>query len=145
VERREENFQQLPTATEFVAFWEGHRARKARSGMIFYGVWLGVGTVLLLMVKPTWPLPLIVAAIAYFFLAPVVLTIFFRKLYARFTRCPSCGDWIGDDIDKIERLTAWKDREPKWVTISRTGRCPVCGAKVIEMEEERESRCDSDG
>ena len=75
-------------------------------------------------------LPSLIAAIAYVFLAPYLWITTHQRRIARFIRCPSCGDWFGQDASG-----AYQGPNPKYRGIIETGRCGQCGEQVLSVPD----------
>ncbi len=123
---------ELPTAKEFVAFWEARNVASWRSvlplafylsGFALYAV---IVRVLVQVIPGRFWLAYLGFAIAYILLVPYVWIRIQWKRHARFIRCPQCGDWLGRDASG-----AWSGPNPKWKSISQTGVCGQCGQRLL--------------
>ena len=68
----------------------------------------------------------LVTAIAWVVLFPTLGIRWYHQHYAKFIRCPSCGDWFGQD-----RSGAYRGPDPKFRDIIHTGRCFKCGMSIL--------------
>ena len=127
--------QQLPTRRVFIAFWQTDDTFRLRqlAPFVLYlgGLALYAFVVRVTDVTAQFILPALAGAIGWLTLFPIVyLQIYWRK-YDRFIRCPECRDWVGRDASG-----AWSGDDPKWVAVSQTGRCTMCGARMITPDDE---------
>jgi hypothetical protein len=68
----------------------------------------------------------VVAAVAYLILYPYLTIRIVRTRFARFNRCPHCGDRFGQDASG-----AYSGPNPKFKHVIETERCGKCGEQVL--------------
>ena len=119
-----------PTLEEFSAFWKDYDAITFRQ-FIPLITYVG-GLVLYALVVPRvdaagclWFLWL-PGALAYLILAPCFWIRWVHTRYARFIRCPECGDWFGWDSSG-----AYHGTNPKFRIVMQTGKCGRCGTQIL--------------
>jgi hypothetical protein len=90
-----------PTREAFIAYWKDHDGFAWRQ-LLPYIQYLGPLAIFAFVVRLIdregrfW-LPSVIVAVALVFLYPYVSIRSYHKRYARFIRCPKCGDWFGQD------------------------------------------------
>ena len=124
------NTAKLPSAAEFIAFWNDQAIFRWRQ-LAFLVPYLG-GLALYSIVAPLidtagrFYFPIVIVAVGYIILIPYICIRIYHKRYAKFIRCPQCGDWLGRDSSG-----AWNGPNPRWVSISQTGHCGNCGTRIL--------------
>ena len=120
---------QLPDREAFIAYWKDYQTFTWRQ-LLFYILYPG-GLAVYGFVVP-WPrsvewvwLPLVGAA-GYLVLVPYLIIRRVHKTFARFIRCPTCGDWFGQDASG-----AYFGPNPKFRGIIESGRCSKCGEQIL--------------
>src|SRR5437879_6389766 len=92
---------QRPGREEFIAYWKDWET-VSWCQFVPYLLYLGCLAVYALVVRRFDPegrfwLPSFIAAIGYVIITPYLSIRSFHRRFARFIRCPSCGDWFGQD------------------------------------------------
>jgi hypothetical protein len=117
---------QQPSREAFVAYWKGFEVYSWRN-LVPYAVYLG-GLALYVFVihridsEARFWIPSLIIAGAYLVFLPYFWIRRIHTRYARFIRCPECGDWFGQDSSG-----AYRGPNPKFRTVILTGRCGKCG------------------
>lgn len=121
---------QQPDREAFVAFWKDYGTFSWRQ-LVPYGVYLGCLALYAFVVRRIdadgrfW-LPSLVGAIAYLIFAPYFAWRRYHRRFAKFIRCPQCGDWFGRDSSGD-----YFGPNPKFKTVIETGRCGKCGKQIL--------------
>jgi hypothetical protein len=129
---------QQPNREEFTAYWRDYDTFSWRQ-VLPYVVYPG-GLVLYAFVvrwfdaEGRFWLPSLVVALGYVFLVPILSIRRIHKRFARFIRCPRCGDWFGQDASG-----AYSGPNPKFRGIIETGRCSICGERILSDPEKPDS------
>ncbi len=120
----------------FIAFWLDRRTFRFRQlaplAIYLGGLTLSALAIRLVDITAHFALPAFAAAIAFVVLLPLIYPRIYWKRYDAFIRCPRCRDWVGRDSSG-----AWQGPNPKWVTISQTGHCEKCGARIITSRRDQ--------
>lgn len=121
---------QRPSREEFIAFWKDFETFSWRD-VLPYLLYPGCLALLVSVIRRIDPdgrflLPLILGAIGYIFLVPYAWITSYHTRFARFIRCPSCGDWFGQDASG-----AYSGPNPKFRGVIETGRCSECGEQIL--------------
>ena len=125
---------QQPDRESFIAYWKDHETFPWRV-LLFYVLYLGCLAIFAFVVRlidsNLW-LSLLApfVAIGYVILVPYLTIRWVHTRYARFIRCPHCGDWFGQD-----ESGAYFGPNPKFKGIIDTGRCSKCGARILSDHE----------
>ncbi len=127
---------QRPSREEFIAFWKDYGTVNFNSDeLLLYIIYPGVLALYALLVRwidsegRFW-LPSFIVAIGYVILYPYLIIRRVHKRIGRFIRCPSCGDWYGQDASG-----AYSGPNPKFRGIIETGRCSKCGEQILSDDE----------
>jgi hypothetical protein len=129
---------QRPGREEFIAFWKEEERRREEASWrellphVLYPGYLAIAVFVVrwLDSEGRFWLPSLIVAIAYVFLAPYLWISTHQRRFARFIRCPSCGDWFGQDVSG-----AYSGPNPKYRGIFETGRCGQCGEQVLSVPD----------
>ena len=119
-----------PDREAFIAYWKDYEAFTWRQ-LLFYLLYPGGLAVYALVVSwidsygRFW-LPSVVGAVGYIILVPYLMIRRVHTRFARFIRCPHCGDWFGQDASG-----AYHGPNPKFRSIIATGRCSKCGEQIL--------------
>jgi len=119
-----------PSREAFIAFWKDSDVFSWRE-VLPYVLYLGPLAVYAFVIRSIDPqgrfwLPSVIAAVGWVVLAPSLSIRRFHKRYARFIRCPNCGDWFGQDASG-----AYSGPNPKFRGVIETGRCSKCGEQIL--------------
>jgi hypothetical protein len=123
-----------PSREEFTAYWKEAETSNW-DVVLLYIVYPGVLAVYAVLVRwidsegRFW-LPSLVVAVAYVILYPYTLIRRVHTRFARFIRCPCCGDWFGQDASG-----AYSGPNPKYRGIIETGHCSKCGEQILSDHE----------
>ncbi len=120
---------QQPSREAFIAYWKDFRTFTWRqlSFYILYPAGLaGYALVVHRIDFGRWFWLPLVGAAAYLILVPYLIIRRVHTRYARFIRCPKCGDWFGQDASG-----AYFGPNPKFRGIIETGRCSKCGQQIL--------------
>jgi predicted RNA-binding Zn-ribbon protein involved in translation (DUF1610 family) len=115
----------LPTSAEFVAFWQAENAvswRKVLPWVIYpsgFAIYAVVVRLIVNVIPGRFWWAYLGLGVAYIVLVPYAWMRFVWKHYARFIRCPQCGDWLGRG-------------DYNWKSISQTGVCAKCGQQLLD-------------
>jgi hypothetical protein len=126
---------QRPTREEFIAYWKDYDTF-SWDQLLPYVSYLGPLTLFAILMRwidsdgRFW-LPSVILAVAYVFLYPYLGILYVHKRFARFIRCPSCGDWFGQDASG-----AYHGPNPKFRGIVETGRCGTCGQQILSDHDQ---------
>jgi hypothetical protein len=124
-----------PSREEFTAYWKDFQTLNW-GDVLLYIVYPGVLALYAILIRwidsegRFW-LPSLIVAIEYVILYPYTLIRRVHKRFARFIRCPTCGDWFGQDASG-----AYSGPNPKFRGIIETGRCSKCGEQVLSDDED---------
>ncbi len=121
---------QQPDREAFIAYWKGYRTFSWRMPLC-YGIYLGGLELYVLVVRRIdaegrFLLPSILLAVLYLIFVPYLYIRSVHKRFARFIRCPHCGDWFGQDSSG-----AYFGPNPKFQIIIQTGKCCKCGKQIL--------------
>jgi len=121
---------QQPSREAFSAYWKGYGVFGWRQ-LLWYVGYLGGLALYVFIVRAVDPdgrflVASLVAAAAYLFVVPYLAIRRVHTRFARFIRCPHCGDWFGRDASG-----AYFGPHPKFRAIIETGRCAKCGAQIL--------------
>ena len=121
---------QQPSREAFIAYWKDFDTFTWRQ-LLPYIIYPGCGVIYAFVVRWIDPdgrfaIPELIVAIGYFILVPYIDIRYIHTRYARFIRCPSCGDWFGQDASG-----AYHGPNPKFRLVIETGRCSKCGAQIL--------------
>ncbi len=119
-----------PTREAFIAYWKDYEGFAWRQ-LLPYILYLGPLAIYAIVIRSIDPegqfwLPSVIAAIGWVVLAPYLSIRSYHKRFARFIRCPSCGDWFGQDASG-----AYSGPNPKFRGVIETGRCSKCGEQIL--------------
>ena len=123
-----------PSREEFTAYWKDDQTFD-RGDLLLYVFYPGVLALYAVVVRwidsegRFW-LPSLIVAVGYVILYPYTLIRTFNTRFARFIRCPCCGDWFGQDASG-----AYSGPNPKYRGIIETGRCSKCGEQILSDDE----------
>jgi hypothetical protein len=125
-----------PNREEFIAFWRDFDRVSWRDFMP-YVIYLGPLVMYAFVIRrfdPEGRLALlsVVLALGYVILFPCITIRGYHRRYARFLRCPSCGDWFGQDASG-----AYHGPNPRFRGVIETGCCPGCGEPILFDREGR--------
>jgi len=121
---------QQPSREAFIAYWKDYGNFPCRQ-LLWYVLYLGCLAVFAFGIRRIdaegrfWLASLVVAA-SYLILVPYITIRRVHSRFARFIRCPHCGDWFGQDASG-----AYFGRNPKFRGIIETGRCSKCGEQIL--------------
>jgi hypothetical protein len=120
---------QQPDRKAFIAYWKDYGTFTWRM-FWFYILFLAGLAVYSFVVSRIdfgewFGLPLFGAA-AYLIFVPYFVIRRVHRKFARFIRCPNCGDWFGQDASG-----AYFGPNPKFRGIIETGRCSKCGQQIL--------------
>src|SRR3954452_1358901 len=92
---------QRPNREEFIAFWKDYDTFSWRQ-LGPYVLYLGPLAVYAFVIRRLdsegrFGFLSFIIALGYVFLFPYTAIRSFHRRYARFIRCPGCGDWFGQD------------------------------------------------
>jgi predicted RNA-binding Zn-ribbon protein involved in translation (DUF1610 family) len=125
----------LPTDTEFLSFWIDGQNKSFLSAIRPHAIYIGGLTIYALGVRflvnhvdTTGKLTLAYVTLALLYIVgmPWLWIVWWHKRYARFIRCPQCGDWMGRDTSGH-----CFGPNPKWKLVVQTGKCPKCGTQLL--------------
>ncbi len=121
---------QLPTREEFIAYWKDYGVFRWRQLLGYVG-YLGGLALYVFIVRRIDPggrflLATLLLAAAYLILVPYLTIRRAHRRFARFIRCPHCGDWFGQDASG-----AYFGPNPKFRAVIETGRCCKCGTQIL--------------
>jgi hypothetical protein len=121
---------QQPSRDAFTAYWKDYGVFRWRQ-LLWYVGYLGGLAVLVLTVRAVdadgrFLILSLVLAAAYLVSVPYFTIRRVHTKFARFIRCPQCGDWFGQDSSG-----AYHGPNPKFRGIIETGRCSKCGAQIL--------------
>ena len=119
-----------PSRDAFIAYWKDY-GRFGWRVLLWYGGYLGGLALLVLGVRSLdpegrWLIASLALAIAYLVLLPYLTIRRVHSRYARFIRCPCCGDWFAQDASGM-----YHGANPTFQTVIETGRCVNCGAQIF--------------
>jgi hypothetical protein len=123
-----------PSREEFTAYWKEVETSNW-DDVLLYVVYPGVLALYAVLIRLMdsegrfW-LPSLIVALGYVFLYPYTLIRRVHTRFAAFIRCPSCGDWFGQDASG-----AYSGPNPKYRGIIETGTCGKCGAQILSDHE----------
>ena len=125
---------QQPDRESFIAYWQDYGTFPWRM-LLFYVLYLGCLAIFAIVVRlidsTLWlSLLALFAAIGYVILVPYLSIRWVHTRFARFIRCPHCGDWFGQDASG-----AYFGPNPKFKGIIETGRCSKCGERILSDHE----------
>jgi hypothetical protein len=128
---------QRPSREEFTAYWKDYEddvfGWRQLLPYVFYLGPLALYALTIRWIDPEgrfW-LTSLVAAVGYIVLMPYFDASAYRKRFSRFIRCPSCGDWFGEDASG-----AYHGPNPKFRSVIETGRCSKCGERILSDHED---------
>jgi hypothetical protein len=119
-----------PGREAFIAYWRDYGTSRWRQ-LLPYVLYLGGLGLFALVVRRIdtqgrfWPASLAVA-VGYLILFPYLSIRRVHRRFARFIRCPRCGDWFGRDASG-----AYFGPNPKLRSVIGTGRCGKCGEQIL--------------
>jgi hypothetical protein len=119
-----------PNREEFITYWKDYDTFSWWQ-VLPYVVYPGALALFAFLVRwfdiegRFW-LPSFMIAIGYVFLVPYLRIRRTHTRFARFIRCPQCGDWFGQDVSG-----AYTGPDPKFRGIIETGRCSKCGEQIL--------------
>jgi ribosomal protein S27AE len=119
-----------PTRDAFIAYWQ-HARDFGWDDVLLYIVYPGLLAFFTIVVRSVdvegrfWIIEMIVA-VGYVILYPYTLIGYIQLRFARFIRCPRCGDWFGRD-----QSGAYVGPNPKFRIVIETGRCATCGQQIL--------------
>lgn len=119
-----------PSLEEFTAYWKDFETFDWTC-VLLYIVYPGVLAFYAVLIRwidsegRFW-LPSFGVAVAYVILYPYLLIRRVHTRFARFIRCPCCGDWFGQDASG-----AYHGPNPKFRAVIETGRCSTCGEQIL--------------
>ena len=119
-----------PARESFIAYWKDYGTFTWRQ-LLFYILYPGGLAVYAFVVRwidsdgRFW-LPSLVVAVAYIIFVPYLIIRRVHTRFARFIRCPQCGDWFGQDASGT-----YHGPNPKFRGIIETGRCSKCGEQIL--------------
>jgi hypothetical protein len=121
---------QQPSRNAFTAYWKDHGVFRWRQ-LLWYVGYLGGLAVLVFTVRSVdadgrFLIPALILAAVYLVSVPYFTIRRVYTKFARFIRCPQCGDWFGQDASG-----AYHGPNPKFRGIIETGRCSKCGAQIL--------------
>jgi len=125
---------QRPSREAFIDFWKDFDDFSWRQLLpyIIYPGTLAIFAFVVRMIDPEgrfW-LPSLIAAFGWIVLSPYMWIRKYNKRFARFIRCPNCGDWFGQDASG-----AYRGPNPKFRTVIETGRCSQCGEEILAYHD----------
>jgi ribosomal protein S27AE len=125
---------QQPTREAFTAFWKESDIFHWRQLLpyVLYPGGLALYAFVIRWIDTEgrfWLASLIVAT-GYVVLIPYIWIRKYHKRFARFIRCPRCGDWFGQDASR-----AYSGPNPKFRDIIESGHCSNCGERVLSDHE----------
>lgn len=123
-----------PTREEFLAYWrKGEQERKEFSWRTVrpYVIYIGGLALFATLVRFFHPsvgvaITAVLIAVTYVIAVPWLWIATAQRRYARFIRCPQCGDWLGRDLSG-----AWYGTNPNWKLVGQTGNCTKCGKRIL--------------
>ncbi len=114
----------------FITFWKDYGVFRWRQLLWYVGYLGGLALYGLIVRKVDSDGRFLVASLivagAYLVLVPYLTIRRFHMKFARFIRCPQCGDWFGRDASG-----AHFGPSPKFRAVIETGRCLKCGAQIL--------------
>lgn len=121
---------QQPSRDAFIAYWKYYGMFRRRQ-LFWYVGYLGGLALYAFIVRRIDPdgrflIVSLVLAAAYLILVPYLTVRRVHTRFARFIRCPHCGDWFGQDASG-----EYHGPNPKFRGVIETGRCCKCGAQVL--------------
>jgi CelD/BcsL family acetyltransferase involved in cellulose biosynthesis len=121
---------QRPSREAFVAYWKDFGVFRWRQ-ILEYIAFLGGLAAYVFVVRTFDPdgrflIVSLIVAVAYLVLVPYLTIRRVHTRFARFIRCPHCGDWFGQDASG-----AYFGPNPKYRAVIETGRCVKCGAQIL--------------
>ena len=121
---------QQPNREAFIAYWEDYGLFRWRQ-LLWYFSFLGSLALYVFLVRKVdsdgrYIFASLVLAAAYLVLVPYLTIRSVHTKFARFIRCPQCGDWFGKDVSG-----AYFGANPKFRSVIQTGRCFRCGAQIL--------------
>jgi hypothetical protein len=121
---------QQPNREAFIAYWKTYRVFRWCQ-LLWYVSYLGGLALYAFVIRRVDPdgrflLASLVVAAAYLVLVPYLTIRRVHTKFARFIRCPRCGDWFAGDASG-----AYFGPNPKFRSIIETGRCCKCGAQIL--------------
>ena len=119
-----------PSREEFIAYWKGYDTFSWPQ-LLPYVLYIGCMTIYAIVMRRIDPegrfwLPSLIVALSYVIVVPYFEIRRVHKKFARLIRCPSCGDWFGQDASG-----AYSGPDPKFRSIIETGRCTRCGEPIL--------------
>jgi hypothetical protein len=119
-----------PSRDAFTAYWKDYAVFRWRDllGYVWYLGGLALYVFIIRRVDPDgrFLIASVVVAAAYLVLVPYLTIRRVHTKFARFIRCPHCGDWFGQDTSG-----AYRGPNPKFSAVIETGCCHKCGAKIL--------------
>lgn len=121
---------QPPSREAFVCYWKDHHSGGWRDRLWYIGYLGGLAAYAFVITRHDLNerraiISLVVAA-AYVILVPYFTIRHFHIKFGRFIRCIHCGDWFGQDSSG-----AFYGPNPKYKSVTETGRCTNCGRQVL--------------
>jgi CelD/BcsL family acetyltransferase involved in cellulose biosynthesis len=121
---------QQPSREAFVAYWKDFGVFRWRQ-ILEYIAFLGGLAAYVFVVRTFDPdgrflIVSLIVAVAYLVLVPYLTIRRVHTRFARFIRCPHCGDWFGQDASG-----AYFGPNPKYRAVIETGRCFKCGTQIL--------------
>jgi hypothetical protein len=121
---------QQPDREAFIAYWKDFGTFTWRQ-LLFYVLYPGCLAVYAFAARQIdtegrFGLASLIFAIGYIILFPYLIIRRLHKRFARFIRCPRCGDWFGQDSSG-----AYSGPNPKFRGVIETGRCSKCGEQIL--------------
>jgi hypothetical protein len=121
---------QKPSRDAFIAYWADYDVFRWRQ-LLWYLGYLGVLALFVFVVRRVdaagrFMAASFVIAVTYVILIPYLTVRRVRTKFARFIRCPQCGDYFAQDTSG-----AFHGPNPKFRGIIETGRCGKCGTQII--------------
>ena len=119
-----------PSREEFITYWKDYDSTSWRK-LVPYALYLGCLAIYAFVVRQIdaegryWVFSLIIA-IAYVVLIPYLYIKRIQTRYARFIRCPKCGDWFAQDSSG-----AYRGPNPKFKLVILSGKCSKCGQQIL--------------
>jgi hypothetical protein len=122
---------QKPSRDAFIAYWKDYDGGLRWREILWYVGYLGGLALFGFVVRRAdleyrFLIASLVVAAAYLVLVPYLTIRRVHTKYARFIRCPQCGDWFGQDVSG-----AYRGPNPKFRRVIVTGRCTKCGAQIL--------------
>ena len=119
-----------PSRDAFIAYWKDYGLFRWRH-LVPHVLYVGGLALYVVVVRALDPdgrfsIALLVVAVVYLVLVPYLTIRRVHTKFARFIRCPHCGDWFGQDASG-----AYFGPNPKFQAVIETGRCFTCGAQII--------------